>query len=248
MRQKGRLPALDALRGVLALVVVADHEAIALGSHALDVAAGVSVWGFFAMSAFVLSRAWDGRYGAFLLRRAVRLAPVYLAAWAAGCLLLGPGTPYEVDAPTWSLGVEAMAMLAFPVLLWAGATIRRALWTITGLIALMLVDARAIWAAWFVVGVVAHQTLFDDWQSPLWLTSAPLLWLGTISYSLYLTHWIVLEALGPWGILAVPPVAWATWRWVERPSVRWSRRVGQPGPHARIDARSPLHIAARHQP
>jgi peptidoglycan/LPS O-acetylase OafA/YrhL len=55
---------------------------------------------------------------------------------------------------------------------------------------------------------------------------APLLWLGRVSYSLYLSHAVVLAALGPLGVVLVLPVAWALWWAVERPSILWSRRVG----------------------
>jgi peptidoglycan/LPS O-acetylase OafA/YrhL len=69
----------------------------------------------------------------------------------------------------------------------------------------------------------------------------PLVWLGTISYSLYLTHWIVGVTVGH-GILSVSPrvepiaivlvslaaclaAAWGFYRLVELPSLRWSKRV-----------------------
>ena len=238
-----RLPALDALRGILALVVVLDHEALLLGWRGLDVAAGIAVWGFFAMSAYVLTLAWDGRYGAFLLRRLVRLAPVYLVAWGAGCLALGPGSPGAVDAPTWSLNVEALAMLGFPVIVWAGGDTRRAVAVCAALLALTVtVDAWALWGVWFVAGSAAARAPIRWPMVRNWALQS----LGAVSYSLYLTHWIVLQTLGPWGLLAVPPVAWAVWRWVEVPSIRWSRRVPYPPlPRPAMPGRRSLHIPAR---
>lgn len=69
----------------------------------------------------------------------------------------------------------------------------------------------------------------------------PLVWLGMISYSLYLTHWIVGVTVGH-GTLRVAPgtpyhvvvfvtvaaclvFAWAFYRVIELPSVRWSKRI-----------------------
>ncbi len=57
-------------------------------------------------------------------------------------------------------------------------------------------------------------------------------WLGRISYSLYLSHALVLatavKALGPaggvWALPAVFAVGWLVWRTVERPSLELSRQ------------------------
>ena|SRR5271163_3324052 len=59
-------------------------------------------------------------------------------------------------------------------------------------------------------------------------------WLGGISYSLNLTHWLVfalaIRVVGPWGAVGAIPTALLigllTWRLVEMPSIRASRRVG----------------------
>ena len=66
-----------------------------------------------------------------------------------------------------------------------------------------------------------------------WLEAAPAQWLGKVSYSLYLSHWLVFAAavrlVGLWGgVWALPlafPVGWAVWAAVERPSILASRRV-----------------------
>ena len=60
-------------------------------------------------------------------------------------------------------------------------------------------------------------------------------WLGRISYSLYLTHWLVfavaMRAFGPWGLIASTPIAflvgWFVWRFVEWPSIVASRCLGE---------------------
>lgn len=73
------------------------------------------------------------------------------------------------------------------------------------------------------------------------LSTRPCQWLGKISYSMYLTHAVVIGALGAlFSWMGVPaPVqavialvasffaAWAFWRLVERPSIAWSHRVGK---------------------
>jgi peptidoglycan/LPS O-acetylase OafA/YrhL len=61
------------------------------------------------------------------------------------------------------------------------------------------------------------------------LSSKPAVWIGLISYSLYLVHWpiavfwryITLQEPGLWGALVIIalsiPLAWASWAFVERP-------------------------------
>ncbi len=58
-------------------------------------------------------------------------------------------------------------------------------------------------------------------------------WLGRVSYSLYLSHWLVLHALTralgwPGAVAGAAlsfPVAWCVWRWLEWPSIRASRAI-----------------------
>lgn len=90
------------------------------------------------------------------------------------------------------------------------------------------------------IGLVALATMHGFVNR--FLSSRPMRFLGKLSYSLYLTHVLVVGSIGPIlprvGIshpLAIASliivvsflVAWAFWRIVEKPSMEWSRRVGK---------------------
>lgn len=118
-----------------------------------------------------------------------------------------------------------------------------------------VVNSRPV--LWFGLAVVLMSVLLDQfslvgatillalvlgWQPLGTALSHPILsWLGRISFSLYLTHFLVLEALiaalghkaAGWEIAAMTIplallVAQAFYEWVEKPSIRWSRSVGAP--------------------
>lgn len=241
-----RIPALDGLRGCLALLVVAVHIGLAFGSRALIIPGFVAVLGFFAMSGFVLARAYDGHPVAFMARRLVRLWPLYATCIVTGYAMLGRTVPAlelvwwplpawgsapAADPPAWSLYYEAWATLAFPALFWIAALDRRAIACLAvGVACCCWLDFRWFLAAFFVAGVAAAR--FDirfAWRMP-----GAALWLGRVSFSLYLTHQLVLNAgeraFGPLGaIYALPfvlPVAWAVWWAIERPSIILSRQFG----------------------
>jgi peptidoglycan/LPS O-acetylase OafA/YrhL len=105
-------PALDSLRAVAAIAVLATHTAFWAGAYALPVwgtplarlDVGVAI--FFVLSGFLLSRPWIARHRAglappstlhYLWKRALRLAPVYVVTVVAALTLLpgnrdaGPG-------------------------------------------------------------------------------------------------------------------------------------------------------------
>jgi peptidoglycan/LPS O-acetylase OafA/YrhL len=251
-RPSGRIAALDGLRGVLAAVVVADHAAMDFGSESLGHAANIAVTIFFILSGMVLTRQWDGRYLPFLASRFVRLWPVFALCLAWGYARAGmrpeileffwiPVPRYDANSicpPMWSLFIEAWASLAMPAIVWTarGGVFRSLACVAAGIVVACLwwpqnaaLRAFECYSVCFVVGA-----LFSGRSPRSPLLEAPVpQFLGKISYSLYLTHWLVLEMalrqLGFWGVCAaIPlcfPIAWLVWWAVERPSIAASRRV-----------------------
>jgi len=241
-----RLPAVDGLRGALALVVVVNHFAQKLGSSALFPAADFAVCVFFLLSGYVLTRGWDGRYGVFLARRFVRLWPVYALCLAAGYAiertsptwsqffwfpLLNANSKPAIDPPIWSLCIEAWAMPFMPIIVWAG---RGRLWRPLAGVAIILaageINVKFLFGVFFLAGAFLSRFPFRNRL----LQSAIPQWLGRVSYSLYLSHWLALS-LGEYmggrlGVMIATPiaflVAWAIWRWIEAPSIRLSRQAG----------------------
>ena len=248
----GRLLALDGLRGVLALIVVFWHATSPLNLLLFASPAKLAVSGFFLLSGFVLTRSWDGRLGRFMARRFVRLWPVYALCLACGYLIVGvrpawlqffwypltiADTLPQIDPPIWSLGMEAYAMPLMPLIVWAGAgSLYRS--AILALAPLMIarfyaggpLEQYLIALSMFILGSFLSRWNFRN----RFLESRLPQWLGGISYSLYLTHWLVftlaVRTVGPWGGVGAIPAAlfigWLTWRFVEAPSIYASRRVG----------------------
>lgn len=246
-RNPERVAAVDGLRGLLAVVVLAWHVCSPFGLGWMLPLANAAVALFFVLSGYALTRGWDGRYGAFLIRRALRLWPVYALCLALGYFLagirpawseflwfpfMGPNAKPAIDPPTWSLFLEAYAMPFMPLIVWAAAARGRALAAALGLVALSLVWAFAGILALFLIGSYLGRSVFRNRV----LEARGPQWLGSVSYSLYLSHCLVLElgvrALGPaGGIVVLPAVfafAWVIWLLVERPSIaasRWASRA-----------------------
>jgi peptidoglycan/LPS O-acetylase OafA/YrhL len=207
----------------------------------LEIPGVFAVMVFFGMSSFVLARAYDGRPIAFLVRRAIRLWPLHASCIVVGSILWGElprlgallwiSFPY-VDPPAWSLMYEAWMTPFLPILFWAFKR-RRWIGIVTTLFCLMLmpVDPRFLFVASFTSGVAAAQFAI---RFPTHVSRSAL-FLGKISFSLYLTHQIVItEAVklaGPWGgLLSLPVVfgvALLAWWAIEKPSIALSRRAGR---------------------
>jgi peptidoglycan/LPS O-acetylase OafA/YrhL len=244
--QPERVAAVDGLRGLLALVVLAWHVCAPFGLNWMLPLANVSVALFFVLSGYALTRGWDGHYGAYLLRRALRLWPTFALCLALGYVLAGvrpvwseflwypymdPSAKPAIDPPAWSLFLEAYATPFLPLLIWAGAARARAIFIACGLTAISLTWAFAGVLALFLIGSYLARSALRN--RPLEARIPQ--WLGRVSYSLYLSHFLVLElgvrAFGPaGGIVALPAVfagAWLLWFLVERPSIAASRRAAR---------------------
>jgi peptidoglycan/LPS O-acetylase OafA/YrhL len=242
-----RVTALDGLRGLLAAVVMISHVLGKIGIHDLFWPSQIAVVIFFLISGYVLTRGWNGRFFPFLLRRAIRLWPVYVL-----CLLVGyaihhrpfvwpdlfwlryvsPDDPASVDPPMWSLILEAWMMPLMPLVVWAGTGgLMRAMLAMLMCGLVFPVIHFALMPFIFIAGAFLSRADFRN----SFLESVIPQWLGKISYSLYLSHLLVITAImavfGAWGsALAIPVsllVGWGLWITIEKPSIRLSRVAGR---------------------
>ena len=245
-RAPSRIAVLDSLRGVLAVIVLVHHVLLEQGDGSLDLVGTFCVMAFFTMSGFVLARAYDGRPLAFVVRRVIRLWPLYAVCMLIGYAVIARQPPslavmlwfplpaarttLDVDPAAWSLYYEAWMTPVFPVLFWVARQSRLlGLLTVLLAFALVFLDARAFSLIFFTGGVAAAGFgLETDRPCP-----GLLLWLGKVSFSLYLSHQIVLHVLyvrfGLPGLLVAVPLCFAVasllCRFVERPSIDLSRRA-----------------------
>jgi peptidoglycan/LPS O-acetylase OafA/YrhL len=249
-----RVASIDGLRGVLALVVLYEHTHGCVFHGHTDAPAQLAVMAFFAISGYVLTRAWDGDFPAFLARRFVRLWPLFALCLAFGAWLKGvqPEWTYffwypfvydpdksavlQIDDAMWSLFVEAWAALFMPLIVWCGRSSIRVIAAAAVAMVGFCVDHCFLYAALFVVGAFFAECDFD-----LSVLNGPVAqWLGRISYSLYLTHlfvvrfcearWHTPEWLELLLALAAAQVVCSV---VERPSIDLSRRAGKAVKQAR---------------
>lgn len=196
-----RSGALDGLRGLAALMVVASHGS-AGGQHLVP---GLSLEGigkhgvflFFVLSAFLLTqqalrwpmgRRWWPQLAAYGLRRVARIFPLYLLVLLAALLLGGPGLGVPIDAAAfwrhltlqqglgiyWSIPVEFLYYLWIPPLAaWLAAPLPMAL---RGAGALLLLAACM---AWFPAALSPSNSDQLRWYVPVLLCGSFAAWLAS---------------------------------------------------------------------
>lgn len=242
MKTVSRVASLDGLRGLLAAFVMIAHYLSFWHGPNLLPEARIAVMMFFLMSGYVLTLSWDGNLPVFLVRRFIRLWPVFAFCLTLGAILFGQAPPWTnyvwypmvdsndlfvFDPPMWSLFVEAWAMALMPLIVWGGRTPLRVAMTIVLFVALSHFMANAVYGSFFVIGSFCTKFSFNF----AILNTRILQWLGKISYSLYLTHCMVLVICDvhipsismyvqiPLCLLA----AQAAWAVIESPSIEASR-------------------------
>jgi len=242
-----RIPSLDGARGILALVVMLAHFAALEGYRQGLPYATLSVYGFFFISGYALTVGWQGFYVPFLVKRFVRLWPMYAVALAIGSMLTGVDTPWHdffwapfrnrhtafpQDPPVWSLYTEVYAGIAMPLIILSA----RNGWTaVVATLACLLMSGLQgdfVLAPFFIAGAFAATRIRFDVAI---LNGAIAQWLGKISYSLYLTHALTIVACkhaSPvwWSLVSIPLaflVAAAFQVLIEGPSIRFSRAAAK---------------------
>src|SRR5947209_4709492 len=148
--ESARVASVDGLRGLLAAFVMFAHFVNAAGDGRYIGLANTCVMAFFVISGYVLTRGWRGSYFGFLVRRFVRLWPLFALCLAFGGWLSMNPAPWSnylwqplmginrqapQDPVTWSLFIEAWAMPFMPLIIWIG---RRPVATLAAVAALVL--------------------------------------------------------------------------------------------------------------
>jgi peptidoglycan/LPS O-acetylase OafA/YrhL len=163
-----------------------------------------------------------------------------------------PGLAFFVSTTrVWELGVGALLALALPVLVRLPEALRGALgWAGLAMVAFSVValDETTLWpgtATLLPVLGTAAAILAGGGSAASWgvgrlLGLRPAVWVGGLSYSLYLWHWpFLIAAEGWWGdlrvregllvVLASGIPAWLSYRYVESP-LRRAPRLALPRP------------------
>jgi len=234
----GRRPALDGVRGVAILLVLARH-----GGLPLESAGSVGVALFFGLSGFLITELLVEefekdrtiRFRAFYARRARRLLPalvVSIAAVALAGVFLGPefftwhhavaalfyvgnwvlvsGLSLSSLTHTWSLAVEEQFYLVWPLVVWFMARKGRRAVMITAWLGVAL---ALVWFVWAVaVGVPWYRIYFSTEAAclPLLTGAATAAWMGRRSGPIVKSR---LTYVG-WGLIvvgaALPEIATVT--------------------------------------
>lgn len=234
-----RVYQLDALRGLLALGVVAYHV--------LDAPEAFGTWGvyaFFVLSGFAMEHVYGRRLDVrtFAAARIARLAPLWIPVVLVTALLDGVLDPIRLglnltgafgfvapgatSIPTggWSIGIEVVCYAAFVALAWrrlptpalaaiAAAALALRFALVGGL---MPADLDASWVAYtiapnFVGFFLVGMVMARAVTFRQWSGWPARIstWLGDASYGTYLLHPLIALVLGPATIIVAPIVALA---------------------------------------
>ncbi|MEJ6002183.1 acyltransferase family protein [Paucibacter soli] len=211
---------IDGLRGLAALIVFFSH-ASGLGLHLLP---GLNLHGtgksgvylFFVISAFLLTRQWleldaqrrfaAGQWGGYLLRRFLRIYPLYLVVLLVGWALAPRGLGVTLDGQAvlrhlllqeglgvyWSVAAEFKYYLLIPLMaLWLSIPIEPLLRAIGvgSLIALVI--------CMFPAQLAPDNGIDLGYYLPVFLCGSFAAWLrpGKASLPAWLQHWLELVAL-----------------------------------------------------
>ncbi|WP_193606618.1 acyltransferase family protein [Nocardioides lijunqiniae] len=163
-----------------------------------------------------------------------------------------PGLAFFVSTTrVWELGIGALLAIAFPVLVGLPAALRGVLgWA--GILAIaysvLVLDEGTVWPGTATLlpvlgtaaAILAGGGVAATWGVGRLLGLRPAVWIGGLSYSLYLWHWpFLIAAEGLWGdlrvrqallvVIASAVPAWLSYRYIETP-FRHAPRFALPRP------------------
>lgn len=162
-----QVASVDGLRGLLAALVMVEHFPYLQAQTIFAVPSRLAVMIFFVMSGYVLTRAWDGNLPIFLVRRFVRLWPLYALTLFIGGVsirhappwtyylwwpLLGDADYVHANPAAWSLFIEAWAMPLMPLIVWSGRSTIRAALAVSVFIAAARFNLNVIYFTMFIAG------------------------------------------------------------------------------------------------
>lgn len=168
-------------------------------------------------------------------RQVVGLLLAVAVAWRVRVML----TPASFERIYVGTDTNAVALLAGCWL-----AVSEARWRVVWMWPVLLVGTAAVFEyetrsfLWFAFPAIVVSVMAVQYarSGPAWLAVSPLVWLGRVSYGIYLWHYVLLRVgwFDPWQALGWTAVAvTASWFLVELPVMRWGR-----GKEKRIRGRS----------